>query len=110
MEDIGDLSRRRSVTDTQIQVGGRRSEPPDVPAALQVRGELAPVRIPSSIFNASFARKTFAVHGSPRHPIPGEQPGAVRGHALPFRRTDWHRWTDGTSCNEASEITRSAGL
>src|SRR6267143_742285 len=102
--DVGDVAGRGAVSRAQIEDGGVFTEPPDAPPALQIRGELAPVRVPSSIFDPSFPGKTFAVDGSPRDTIPCEQPRPVREHALPLRWPDRHRWTDGTTCNEASEI------
>src|SRR5438132_617763 len=80
---------------------------PDAPTAPQIGCELASVRIPSPVFGPSLARKAFTVDGNPRDPISCEQPRAVRGYALPLGPPNRHRWTDGTNCNEPSEI---AGL
>src|SRR5205823_348529 len=100
--DVGEMADGRPVPAAEVQDRRRVVVRPNSPAALEVRRQLAPIHIPSPIFDPSLQMKALSVDRNARVQIPREKPRAVRVNALPFGGTNLHRLSDGTSHLEAS--------
>src|SRR6266581_4358099 len=108
--DVRDVAHGGTAPGAEVQDGGLLSERPSTPAAFQVRGELAPVRVPASVLNGGLDWETLAVHGNAGDEVAREEPRSLRVDAVPCRRTNRHRTGQGRCCNEASATRQTDAL
>src|SRR5207247_7472537 len=102
--DVRDVAHGGTAPGAEVQDGSLLSERPATPAAFQVRGELAPVRVPASILDGGLHGEALTVHGDAGDEIARQEPRSLRVDAVPCRRTNRHRTGQGRGWNEASAI------
>src|SRR5437867_7826184 len=75
---------------------GRFGEGPHAASSLQVRGELAPVRVPPTIFDIAGLDEPLPIYRGARDQIAGQEPRTLGVDALPLRRPDRHHGGEGS--------------
>src|SRR5438876_794492 len=90
------MTRGRAAPGAQVQDVGRFGEGPYAASSLQVRGELAPVRVPPTVFDIAGTDESLAVHRGARDEIASQEPRSLGVDALPLRRPDRHQGGDGS--------------
>src|SRR5256712_8127549 len=86
----------RTAPGAQVQDVGRFGEGPYAASSLQVRGELAPVRVPATVFDVAGTDESLAVHRGARDEIASQEPRSLGVDALPLRRLDRHHEGEGS--------------
>src|SRR3989442_5943920 len=88
----------RTAPGAQVQDVGRFGEGPYAASSLQVRGELAPVRIPPTVFYIAGPDEPLPIYRGAGDKIASQEPRTLGVDALPLRRPHRHHggeYSDG---------------
>jgi len=107
--DVGEMARGRPARGTQVEHARRFEERPSDAALLQVRGELAALRVPPPVFDAVLDAKRLAVHGAAGHEVPRVEPGTVPEHADVVCRANRHGRANPRAAIETSVACGTSG-
>src|SRR2546430_5623633 len=95
--DVRDMARGRPASRAQVEDGRAKADRPYATPSLQIRRELAPVRLPPTELSVAPSDETLAVHDGTGDEIPGEEPRPVDIDAFPLRRSHRHRFRHGAN-------------
>src|SRR5437867_575674 len=95
--DVRDMARGRPASRAQVEDGRAKADRPYATPSLQIRRELAPVRVPPTELSVAPSDETLAVHDGTGDEIPGEEPRPVDIDAFPLRRSHRHRFRHGAN-------------
>src|SRR2546422_4014543 len=97
LTDVRDMARGRPASSAQVEDGRAKAERPYATPSLQIRRELAPVRVPPSELSVAPSDENLAVHDGTGDEIPDEEQRPVDIDAFPLRRSHRHRFRHGAN-------------